>query len=78
LLNDGERAMSVARRLEKSGEVFEAELMFIPQFSVLRKHPDFPALLDAIGMTDYWTSIGCTWQRDYVKCENDVDSSSSL
>jgi tetratricopeptide (TPR) repeat protein len=75
LLQDGERAMSVARRLQDSGEVFEAELMFIPQFSVLREHPGFPGLLDAIGMTEYWASIGCAWQGDYVNCENEAASS---
>jgi DNA-binding winged helix-turn-helix (wHTH) protein/TolB-like protein/Tfp pilus assembly protein PilF len=74
LLDDGERAMSVARRLQDSGEIFEAELMFIPQFAVLREHPDFPDLLDAIGMTEYWASIGCTWQGDFVECDNDVSS----
>ena len=71
-LNDAERAMSVARRLRDSGEVFEAELMFIPQFAVLRKHPDFPGLLDAIGMTEYWAGIGCAWQGDYVECDPEV------
>ena len=74
-LDDGERAMSVARRLENSGEIFEAELMFIPQFAVLREHPGFPDLLDAIGMTEYWDSIGCAWQGDSVECESEVESS---
>ena len=73
ILGDADRAMNVARRLEKSGEIFEAELMFIPQFSVLREHPDFPALLNAIGLTDYWRDNGCEWQTDHVVCEADSD-----
>ena len=70
-LNDAERAMSVARRLKDSGEVFEAELMFIPQFAVLREHEDFPSLLDGMGLTEYWESIGCTWRDERVICEAD-------
>lgn len=70
LLKDGERAMRVARLLETDGELFEAELMFIPQFGVLRGHPDFPGLLDAIGMTEYWSNAGCAWQADRVVCED--------
>ncbi len=73
ILGDGDRAMQVARRLQNSGEIFEAELMFIPQFSVLREHPDFPSLLDAIGLTDYWHDNGCEWQSDHVDCEADID-----
>jgi len=69
LLGDGDRAMAVARKLEDSGEIFEAELMFIPQLSVLREHPEFPALLDSIGLTEYWASIGCEWQGGQVVCE---------
>ncbi len=72
LLGDADRAMNVARRLENSGEIFEAELMFIPQFSVLREHPNFPSLLNAIGLTDYWHDNGCEWQTDHVVCEADV------
>lgn len=72
LLGEGDRAMAVARRLEEFGEVFEAELMFIPQFSVVREHPDFPALLDAIGLSDYWRDNDCEWQSDHVVCEGDL------
>jgi len=73
LLGDADRAMAVARRLEDFGEIFEAELMFIPQFSILREHPDFPSLLDNIGLTEYWRDNGCAWQSDQVVCEADND-----
>ena len=70
LLGDGDRAMTVANRLKVDGEIFEAELMFIPQFAVLREHPDFLPLLDAIGLTEYWSDNGCKWDNDHVVCED--------
>jgi DNA-binding winged helix-turn-helix (wHTH) protein/TolB-like protein/Tfp pilus assembly protein PilF len=69
LLNDADRAMQVARRLETEGEVFEAELLFIKQFQKVREHRDFPALMDAIGLTAYWNSVGCRWEQDALHCE---------
>jgi DNA-binding winged helix-turn-helix (wHTH) protein/TolB-like protein len=68
LMNDADRAMQVAQRLETEGEIFEAELLFIPQFQQLREHPDFPALIDAIGLTDYWNSVGCRWEQLELHC----------
>jgi hypothetical protein len=73
LLADADRAMAVARRLQDFGEIFEAELMFIPQFSILREHPDFPTLRDNIGLTEYWRDNGCAWQSDRVVCDADND-----
>lgn len=69
LLNDADRAMQVARRLETEGEVFEAELMFIPQFEPLRNHPGFGNLMDAVGLTEYWNSVGCRWEQGELRCE---------
>ena len=74
LLGDGDRAMTVAKRLEVDGEIFEAELMFIPQFAVLREHPDFLPLLDAIGLTEYWSDNGCKWNDDRVVCTDSSDA----
>ena len=68
ILQDANRAMQVARRLETEGEVFEAELLFIPQFRVVREHPEFPALMESVGLKDYWDSVGCRWQDDAVRC----------
>jgi hypothetical protein len=65
--------MQVARRLETEGEVFEAELLFIPQFQQLREHPYFPALMDAIGLTEYWNNVGCRWQQHALHCVRTVD-----
>ena len=61
-------AMTVARRLEQQGGLFELEIIFIDEFASLRRHPDFPAFVDAIGLTDYWSSAGCIWSNDRVEC----------
>jgi hypothetical protein len=74
LMNDADRAMQVAQRLETEGEIFEAELLFIPQFQQLREHPDFPALIDAIGLTDYWNSVGCRWEQFELHCAAIADN----
>jgi hypothetical protein len=68
ILQDGDRAMRVARRLVSEGEVFEAELLFIPQFRIVREHPDFIGLMEAIGLAEYWKSVNCRWQDDAVRC----------
>jgi hypothetical protein len=68
ILQDGDRAMRVARRLVSEGEVFEAELLFIPQFRIVREHPDFIGLMEAIGLAVYWKSVNCRWQVDAVRC----------
>ena len=78
LLKDADRAMAVAKRLENAGEIFEAELMFVPQFSAFREHPYFPTLLDAIGLTEYWNENDCEWAVDRVVCEqSDIVAPSS-
>ena len=69
VLGDIDGAMDVARQLEEHGEVFEMDLLFIPEVQPLREHPDFPALLDALGITDYWRARGCTWNGQVVSCE---------
>lgn len=62
------KAMSVARRLERQGGLFELEIIFIDEFRTLRQHPDFPGFVDAIGLKDYWASAGCIWSNDRVEC----------
>jgi len=68
LLGDLDGAMGIAERLEEPGEAFEMEMMFIPQLSALRRHPDFMPLMDKLGITRYWQSEGCTWDGDQVSC----------
>ena len=68
LLNDGDRAMRIAQKLVNDGEIFPSEAIFIPQFSVLREHDEFPSLLDGMGLPEYWDSIGCAWRDERVVC----------
>jgi DNA-binding winged helix-turn-helix (wHTH) protein/TolB-like protein/tetratricopeptide (TPR) repeat protein len=69
VLGDLDGAMRVARLLESEGEVFEMDLLFIPEVEPLREHPDFDSLLDALGITDYWRARGCTWTGASAVCE---------
>jgi DNA-binding winged helix-turn-helix (wHTH) protein/tetratricopeptide (TPR) repeat protein len=69
VLGDLDGAMNVARLLETEGEVFEMDLLFIPEVEALREHPDFGNLLDALGITDYWRERGCTWTGAGAVCE---------
>ncbi len=68
LFGEVEKAMSVARRLEERGGLFELEIIFIDEFASLRQHPDFSGFVTAIGLTDYWSSAGCIWTNDHVEC----------
>jgi hypothetical protein len=70
VLGDLDGAMSVARLLENEGEVFEMDLLFIPEVAPLREHPDFAKLLDALGITDYWRAQGCAWRGSSAVCES--------
>jgi hypothetical protein len=69
VLGDLDGAMRVARLLESEGEVFEMDLLFIPEVAPLREHPDFGNLLDALGITDYWRAQGCRWTGAGAVCE---------
>lgn len=69
LLGDLDGAMSVARLLETEGEVFEMDLLFIPEVEPLRGHPEFGELLDALGISAYWLARGCTWTGAGAVCE---------
>jgi tetratricopeptide (TPR) repeat protein len=69
VLGDLDGAMSVAHLLESEGEVFEMDLLFIPEVAPLREHPDFARLLDALGITEYWRARGCAWSGSSAVCE---------
>ncbi len=68
ILGDVDGAMRIAWQLTAPGEVFEMDLLFIPEFRPLRQHPEFPALLDALGISHYWANNGCVWRDDRVNC----------
>lgn len=61
-------AMTVARRLEQTGGLFELEIIFIDEFATFRQHPEFPEFIRAIGLTEYWLNAGCIWANDRVEC----------
>lgn len=71
MLGDIEGAMRVARKLERPGELFEMDLLFIPELKPLRQHPDFMPLLERLGVVAYWQSNGCVWRSDRVICKID-------
>ncbi|MFQ6007019.1 MAG: winged helix-turn-helix domain-containing tetratricopeptide repeat protein [Woeseia sp.] len=69
LLGQGDKAMEAAWSfLHDSGEYFEVEIIYLDEFRVLREHEEFPELLDALGLTAYWDSIGCHWDGARVAC----------
>jgi DNA-binding winged helix-turn-helix (wHTH) protein/TolB-like protein/Tfp pilus assembly protein PilF len=68
LLGQGDRAMEAAWALERSGEYFEVEILYLDEFRVLREQEGFPELLEALGLAEYWDSIGCHWDGDQVVC----------
>ncbi len=68
LLGQGDKAMAAAWALHESGEFFEIEIIYLDEFKVLREHEEFPELLQALGLTDYWSKIGCRWHNDQVLC----------
>lgn len=61
--------MQAARMLQAPGEIFEMELLFIPELRALRQHPGFMELLDQLNVTSYWEQKGCRWSADRVVCE---------
>ena len=68
MLGDIDGAMRVARQLELPGEIFEMDLLFIPELKPLRQHPEFMPLLENLGIVAYWQSSGCAWRDDRVIC----------
>jgi tetratricopeptide (TPR) repeat protein len=70
-LGDIDGAMDVAKLLEEPGEIFEMDLLYIPELQDLRQHPDFMPLLARLGIVDYWAGAGCMWADDRVSCEKD-------
>ena len=69
LFDDGDKIMEIAlQRAAEAGAIYELEVIYLDEFRVLREHEKFPQLLQALGLSDYWGSIGCRWQEDRVSC----------
>ena len=71
LFGEADRVMEIAMQVAESepGTLYELEIIYLDEFKVLREHQNFPALLQALGLTDYWDSIGCRWSDDQVHCD---------
>jgi tetratricopeptide (TPR) repeat protein len=70
VLDEPQKALEVARLLIGGGEAFEPDLLFISELQGMRAQPEFPALLDNIGLTPFWSKIGCSWVNDQVVCKH--------
>ena len=68
MMGDLDGAMGVAELLMLPGEVFEMDLLFIPDMQALRGHPGFMSLLERLGIVAYWDASGCRWNGDVVDC----------
>jgi hypothetical protein len=65
---DIDGAMATARRLQGVGELFEMDLLYIPELQPLREHPDFMPLLESLGVTNYWAQADCQWTGTKAIC----------
>lgn len=68
LLGEVERALTIARRLETEPGLYELELVFTEEFRPMRQHPEFAGFIQAVGLTEYWASVGCNRANDHVSC----------
>ena len=71
LFGQADRVMEIAMQAAESeaGTLYELEIIYLDEFRALREHDRFPELLQALGLTDYWNSIGCRWSNDQVHCD---------
>jgi len=71
-LGDIDGAMKVSELLEQPGEAFEMDLLWIPEFEPLRRHRDFPGLMERLGIVEHWRLHGCTFDNATVSCPEDT------
>ena len=72
LFDNGDKIIEIAlQQANEVGVIYELETIYLNEFAVLRDHQDFPQFLRAIGLTDYWNSIGCAWQTKQLVCDID-------
>jgi len=68
MFGDVEGAMRVAKRLVQPDKTFELDMLFLPEMLPLRQHPEFPQLMEDLGIQTYWDEIGCIWLDDSISC----------
>ena len=69
VIGDLDGALEVARLLTTEGEIFEMDLLFIPQVQPLREHDGFMELMESLGLSEYWYERGCVWSPVRIECE---------
>ncbi len=70
-LGDLDGAMQVASMLEQPGEVFEMDLLWIPESVPLRQRQDFLDLMERLGIAEHWRLHNCTFVDAIVACPDD-------
>jgi len=71
--DSSDRIMEIAlQEAAEQGHIYELEIIFVDEFRKLRDHKKFPQLLQALGLSDYWSSIGCRWTADQVLCDTGI------
>ena len=68
MLGDIDGALGIAAALQGQGEIFEMDLLFIPETAPLRADPGFAELTESLGLTDYWSRTGCKWTSTGLQC----------
>jgi DNA-binding winged helix-turn-helix (wHTH) protein/TolB-like protein/TPR repeat protein len=71
VIGDADGAMRLALQLEQPGEIFEMDLLFIPEMKALWRHEEFMPLLKRVGIVEYWKSTDCYWDGSSVHCPKD-------
>lgn len=68
VLGDVDGALRAAEAAAVPERHLEMDMLFLPEMRPLRQHPDFPGLLDKLGVLKYWDEAGCLWLNDSVSC----------
>ena len=52
----------------EEGEIFEMDILWIPEMRAFQEHDEFDHLIAALGIEDYWAQYGCAFIDDRVPC----------
>jgi tetratricopeptide (TPR) repeat protein len=75
LFGEADKVLTIAMQVAESGTLYahesaQVEIFYLDELKLLRDHEEFPTLLQKLGLTDYWASIGCRWHNDQVVCDS--------
>jgi DNA-binding winged helix-turn-helix (wHTH) protein/TolB-like protein len=73
LFGQADQVMEVAMQIADSKTLYahesaQIEIFYLDEMRPLREHKDFPILLQELGLSGYWASVGCEWAEDRVRC----------